>query len=258
MSSTTNAPPSANIADEGNLAGVLRFVLTKFLQRVDDCLPAIVIAYDATTNMAQVHPLIATVTTDNKIVNKAQVASVPVYQISAGGFILKFPVKPGDTGWIKANDRDISIFKQTGKMSPPNTQRKHSFEDALFYPQTLWSNVTIDGGDIPNCVLQNYAGTVKISLSETSIVIDAPTAVTINTETATINAQTATIDASVAIDMNAPNINISASTKLSLHSAANVSFDADGTGVVYTPSLITSYTTGVPTASSAPAPPGPL
>jgi len=254
-----NSPPSGNPADRHNLRGVIRLVLNKFLQKVDDCLPAIVIAYNLDTNMAQVQPLVAAVTTDNQIVNKAQVASVPVYQISAGGFILRFPVKPGDIGWIKANDRDISLFMQTGKMSPPNTQRKHSFKDALFYPQTLWPNVTIAGGDAANCVLQNYAGTVKISLSETAIVINAPTAVTVNTETATINASsTVDINGSSTINMVAPNINISASTKLSLHSGANVSFDADGTGVVYTPSLITSYTNGVATASNAPNPPGPL
>lgn len=233
---TTNSPPSGNQANRHNLRGVMRLMADKNLQRTDDMLPAKVIAYDTTTNMATVQPMIMAVTTDNQNVNRAQVASIPVYQASGGGFILKFPVTPGDFGWIKANDRDISLFIQTGQMSPPNTQRKHKFMDAMFFPQAWFDLVTIDGGDTNNVVLQNYAGTVKISMSETTVTITAPNV----------------------INLTAPNINISASTKLSLHSGANVSFDADGTGVVYTPSLITTYTDGVTTAHSAPNPPGPL
>ena len=64
----------------------------------------------------------------------AQVASVPVFQISMGGFAINFPCNPGDLGWLKANDRDISMFKQTGQQAQPNTQRKHSFEDANLHP----------------------------------------------------------------------------------------------------------------------------
>jgi len=233
---TTNAPPSGNPANRHNLRGVMSLMLSKFLQRTDDMLPAKVIAYDPATNMAQVQPMIMVVTTDNQNVNRAQVASVPVYQASGGGFILKFPINPGDFGWIKANDRDISLFIQTGQMSPPNTQRKHSFKDALFIPQCAFDLVTIAGGDTNNVVLQNYAGTIKISMSETTLNITAPST----------------------INLTAPNINLNASAKLSLHSAANVSFDADGTGVVYTPSLITNFTDGVAGAHSAPNPPGPL
>lgn len=236
MSSLTYAPPSRNPADSDTLTGLLKLAFTKFLQKTDDMLPAEVVSYDSATNTAEVKPLIYIISTADQQIQRAAVASVPVYQISAGGFIVRLPVNKGDLGWIKANDRDISIFKQTNEGSSPNTQRKHSFEDALFYPQCAFDVVTIAEEDAVNMVIQNYAGTVKISLSQTSINMVAPTE----------------------INMTAPAINLNATTKLSLHSAANVSFDADGTGIVYTPSLITSYTNGVPTASSAPNPPGPL
>ncbi|OWK42477.1 hypothetical protein [Fimbriiglobus ruber] len=49
----------------------------------------------------------------------------------------------GDTGWIKANDRDISLFKQTTAASSPNTARLHDFADAMFFPDTLLNGVTI-------------------------------------------------------------------------------------------------------------------
>lgn len=157
-------PPSRNQADNGTLTGMLRLVLAKFLQHVDDMLPAKVIAYNAASNVAQVQPLIYMVTTDNTVVNRAQVASVPVLQLSAGGFAMRFPINAGDLGWIKSNDRDISLFKQTFANSAPNTQRKHSFEDAIFIPQAAWKLITIAEEDAANAVFQNNAGTVRMAL----------------------------------------------------------------------------------------------
>jgi hypothetical protein len=138
-------------------------VLTKFLGSVDDMLPARVISYDRASNRALVQPLIVIVTTDDKQVQRAQVASVPVFQMGGGGFVMSFPIAVGDIGWIKANDRDISIFKQTMASSAPNTQRKHSFEDAVFIPDTMLHGVTIAGEDSNNLVIQNLVGTVKLA-----------------------------------------------------------------------------------------------
>lgn len=165
------APPSRNPADNDTLSGLFNLVLGKFLQHTDDMLPAKVIAYDAATNNATVQPLIQVVSTDGQIVDRAQIASVPVLQLSGGGFIMKLPVRPGDLGWIKANDRDISLFKQAEDTAPPNTQRKHSFEDALFIPQAAWSLIDVATEDAGNMVLQNYAGTVKISISNNQVTI---------------------------------------------------------------------------------------
>lgn len=169
-----NSPPSKNPADSGTLVGLLRFALAKHLQHVDDMLPAQVVAYDAATNTAKVQPLISFVTTDNQLVSRAQVASVPVLQLSAGGYAMRFPISTGDLGWIKANDRDISVFKQTGQVAAPNTQRKHSFEDALFIPQAAWSALNISEDDAQNLVFQTYDGSVKIAITPTLIYMLAP------------------------------------------------------------------------------------
>jgi hypothetical protein len=168
------SPVSRNQSDNDTMAGMLRIVLTKWLQGMDDMLPAQVLAYNAAANRAQVQPLIYMVTTDNTVVNRAQVASVPVAQFGGGGFVLRFPIKTGDLGWIKANDRDISIFKQTYQNSPPNTQRKHSFEDALFIPETMLQGVTIAGEDAANAVLQNFAGTVRLAIWPDQLKVTSP------------------------------------------------------------------------------------
>jgi hypothetical protein len=53
-----NANPSVNPADNDSMVGMFRQVLGKFLQNIDDCIPARVIAFDRNSNRAQVQPLI--------------------------------------------------------------------------------------------------------------------------------------------------------------------------------------------------------
>lgn len=168
------SPPSGNPANSTDFTGILRLVLTKFLQYTDDMLPAKIVAYDRATNRAQVQPMIVTVTTDGIRVSRAPVASVPVVQLGGGGFVVSFPIIPGDLGWIKANDRDISLFKQSLSETQPNTQRKHTFSDAVFIPDSMMRDVTIAEEDADNLVIQNLAGTVKVSWWEDLLKIIAP------------------------------------------------------------------------------------
>ncbi len=145
-------------------------------------LPAKVIAYDRATNRVQVQPLIVQVTTDNTQVLRSQIASIPVLQIGGGGFVMSVPISTGDLGWIKANDRDITFFLQTYAQSAPNTQRKHTFSDAVFIPDSFMKDVVINSEDVNNLVIQNLAGTVriaiwgdKVKITAPSVILDTPT-----------------------------------------------------------------------------------
>lgn len=171
VNSTT---PSRNTAGDDTLKGVISLALTKFLQNTDDMLPARVVAYDRETNRASVQPLISMVNTANEIVPRAQIASIPVAQFGAGNFVLSFPVNPGDLGWIKASDRDISLFLQSLVESPPNTARKHNFSDAVLIPDTMFRGVTINAEDSANAVLQTLDGTVRIAIWADKVKITAP------------------------------------------------------------------------------------
>lgn len=168
------AIPSRNPTDDNSAVGMFAVVLEKFLQQVDDMLPATVIAYNRATNRAQVQPLISMVTTLDETIKRAQVASIPVMQFGGGGFVLSFPLSPGDLGWIKANDRDISFFKKALNFAIPNTRRKHSFEDAVFISDTMLKAVVIAAEDTGNAVLQNLAGTVRIALWPSQLKITTP------------------------------------------------------------------------------------
>ena len=157
------APFSRNPTNDDSLVGTFKVVLEKFLQDVDDMLPAQIIAYNRTTNMAQIQPLISMVTTDQTIIQRAQIMSCPVFQIGGGGFMLNFPIKTGDMGWMKANDRDISLFKQSWQSTIPNTSRKHSFADAIFIPSIL-TGFVLAGGDSTNLTLQSLNGSIRLSM----------------------------------------------------------------------------------------------
>lgn len=169
----TNAPPSVNPANNDSLLGTFREILKKFLQGVDDMMPARVIAFDRATNRVQVQLLVMVLKTDGETVPRNQLASLPVFQIGGGNFMLNFPLKPGDLGWVKATDRDTSLFLQSYDQAPPNTLRLHSFQDGVFFPDTM-RGFTIDAEDTENVVLQTLDGSVRVALWEDRAKVTAP------------------------------------------------------------------------------------
>lgn len=192
----TQAPPSIDPADLDSVNGMLRTVLRKFVMgEMDDALPAQVVAVDSrNSGMVTVRPLIDVLTTDGQRVPRGQVR-VPVLQIGGGGVMLSFPVQAGDLGWIKAADRDTSLFVQNGTAVPPNTLRYHSFGDGFFIPHIMREYV-IDAADNGSAVLQTTDGTQKIVIG--------PTGVKIKATNATVEA-TATVIASTTVNVNTAN-----------------------------------------------------
>lgn len=170
-----NNPPSQNPADEDSLIGTLRFAFNKFMQSVDGMLPAKVVAVSGDRNNPRVtvEPLIALVTTSGATIKRAQIASLPVFQFGAGGFILSFPLAPGNLGWIMASDRDISIFLNSYASARPQTFRKNNFADAVFVPDVM-TGYTVAEEDAGHAVLQSLDGSVKIALWPDRVKIVAP------------------------------------------------------------------------------------
>ena len=149
-------------------------------------MPAKVIEYDRAANRARVQPLIDIVTTDGTSNQRAQIASVPVLAYGGGGFVINFPLEPGDLGWIEASDRDISLFLQSLDRSRPNTYRLHEWSDSRFIPDIFRRYSISDAGKM---VIQSTDGTTKITLSADTVEINAPNVV-INGGQATVNVPT--------------------------------------------------------------------
>jgi len=157
--------PNTDAANDGSLSGQLGAALRSFfLNEFEGMLPGVVVSYDDTTNRAVVKPLVMIATTSGAKVSRAQVAGIPVYRFGGGGFFMRFPLKPGDFGWIKTNDRDISlVFQRGGLEDQPNTARMHKFSDAMFFPDTFKQWV-ISGENADKAVWQTMEGDTCISL----------------------------------------------------------------------------------------------
>lgn len=159
---------NAFLQDEYTLLDVMRSVIGKFSLDLENTLPAKVISFDRERNRVVVQPLILMVMVDGTRVARAEMAEVPVYELGGGGFIVNFPLKPGDLGWIRSTDRDISLFLQTYEEASPNTLRRHSFSDAVFFPDVM-TNYTIAQEDADKMVIQTLDGSQKITISDTGM-----------------------------------------------------------------------------------------
>lgn len=211
---------SENFLDPANndsLAGTVGAMINKNNMNTNDMLPCQVIAYDKDSKRVQIQHLIMQKTEDGQLLSRGQVASIPVLNLGGGGVVLHFNILPGDLGWIKANDRDISLFLSTYKKSKPETNRKKSFSDAMFIPDCMTGYV-IDEEDENNCVLQTKDGSVKISIGENTIKIKASENVIIESQgdaeitvdgMATVTCENAQVTASVNIIAETPLLAVS-------------------------------------------------
>lgn len=168
-----NQKPSIRPADEDTLPGLLKSAMRKQMQAMDVMLPVEVVAYDRATNRATVKHLIQMQGTDGEKVSRAPIASVRVHQYGNGAFNISLPIKPGDKGWLKAADRDISIFQQGLSEDAPNTDRMHSFQDGLFMPDAM-SNGDAPAGAGDRVVIGANDGGAYISFDGAGIYFNGP------------------------------------------------------------------------------------
>lgn len=174
--------PSHKHSEKSTLAGVLAIFKRKLAQDLDGQLPAKVISYDRIKNVAKVQPLIKVILTSGKVKSRAMIAAVPVLALGGGGFCVTFPLKAGDTGWIEASDRDISLFVKSLVESIPNTYRTHDFSDSRFIPD-VFTKYTYSSADSADMVIQSLDGTTKINIGPSGIKLTHPVLISLNAPT---------------------------------------------------------------------------
>lgn len=165
MSEPPYSIPSQDPADTDSLPGLFRHVLNKFTQGcLDDMLPAIVVSVDNSQQppRAAVRPFIMITDTNGNRTARATIASIPIQMDGSGGYLIRYPVQAGDFGYIKSNDRDLSLFISSLQETGPNTTRMHNFSDGVFIP-AVFKNYTIAGEDAENFVIQSLDGSRRIA-----------------------------------------------------------------------------------------------
>ncbi|WP_418187323.1 Gp138 family membrane-puncturing spike protein [Aliarcobacter lanthieri] len=179
-----NTPPKNELT-----ANLKMFIESFIKENLDDMLPCRVIAHNRDTNRVDLQPLIMLKTTDGNKLNRQIIKNIPVFRFGGGGFFISVPINNGDFGWIKANDRDISLmFQGNGKADIPNTKRLHSFNDGLFFPDTL-KDWIIDGKNANALVLSSLDGSTCLALDNGRVEMDTQDLI-INATNVQINSST--------------------------------------------------------------------
>jgi hypothetical protein len=188
-------------------------------------LPGIVKSFDATTQTAEIQPAIK-----QEYINESQarqtrsqplLINVPVHIPRTSGFAVTLPVAADDEGLIVFCSRCIDSWSQQGGEQPPETNRKHSFSDAIFIPGVFGKPSKLSSYITDGVEMRNAAGDTKITLKDGSIDITAA-AITINGTTVTTTAPTITDNATL-VDINTTTLDLTATTVIG---------NAGGTGTI--------------------------
>lgn len=198
--------PNYNPSNADSLSGVIAEVLKNFSLSLENCMPAVVLSYDRANNTVEVQPAINTILTDGKE-QARDVLRLPVHILGGNGIVITAPLKKGDTGWIIAGDRDISLFKQSLKVSNPNTYRTHKLGFGFFIPDKI-KGVSVANEDENALTIQTLDGNTKISIQSGKVKIVSSDTIeascsdlTINGASVSINGES-TITGNVLIDGN--------------------------------------------------------
>lgn len=157
-----------NPSDHESMPAAMMKLLRDHNMDTNGCLPAIVESYDRSTNTATVTPVIHRVTVDNKKVPRQSISGINVLALGAGGFVVNFPVKKGDLGWLHASDRDLDSFKKGLSAVHPDTCRTHSFEDGIFVPD-IFRKYTIQGEHADEMVVSSIDGNNRVAIGHNRV-----------------------------------------------------------------------------------------
>uniref|UniRef100_UPI00268CD517 Gp138 family membrane-puncturing spike protein n=1 Tax=Piscirickettsia salmonis TaxID=1238 RepID=UPI00268CD517 len=226
------------------LEQVLHAALESRLCDVHTSIPGRIASYDATTQKANIQPVIKKKLRDGRSFSMPVITDIPVMFPSAGGGLLSFPAKQGDTGLLFFCERSIDQW-MTGNNdeAEPLGNHKHNYTDAVFIPGLYPYSRTLNADPI-NTELK-FSDNQIILKPDGSIVINAPKQITVNTVNAYVNAsQQLTVTAplsqfkgNVAItgDLTTPALTATAGSKASsftgdIHSSGNINSDKTITG----------------------------
>jgi len=226
MQGSTTPLLSQTSSDKQRLLGALLKAFRENELTSDQLIPATIVSFDRTKNVAVVQPLIQWVDVNNGLHNRSPMAGINVLSLGGGGFHISFPLIAGDLGWILAADRDISLFKQSLAESQPNTGRLHKFEDGWFIPDVFRQYTVNAAADSSSMLIESLDGTTCIEIGNGIVNVVAPTGVKVTTPTATFT-QDVVVQRNLTVNNNATvNQNLSVQNNATVSQALTVNVQA--------------------------------
>jgi hypothetical protein len=137
------------------LAETIRTVIDANMADVHTCLPAKIVTYDRTKQMAALQIQLLRKYEDGSVVKLPTIPNVPVkWPRAAGGkAFLHMPLVPGDDMVLVFAERSLDNWKTSGGMTDPKDRRKFNLSDAY---------ALVGGSAFPNAFTPLTADAVEL------------------------------------------------------------------------------------------------
>jgi len=151
-------------------------------KRLRVALPGVILSFDGEAQTASVQPLISQVMVDGTTQLLPVLQDVPVSFPRGGGFVLTFPVGPGDECQLTFNDRCIDGWWASGNPSEPLDYRVHDLSDATAQVGISSKPNVVPGFDASATALRKLDGSAFVKIDSagvvriggTKLVVDCP------------------------------------------------------------------------------------
>lgn len=119
----------------------------------------------APVGFVDIKQLVPMIDGSNNVYDTGIIKKVPYFRLQGGANAIVINPKVGDIGLAGFCERDISMVKRNRKLSPPNTRRQYSINDAVYWGGFL--------NGTPEQYIQFTDNRISVK-SKTEIILDAP------------------------------------------------------------------------------------
>jgi len=117
------------------LQAVIQVALERYSHNLHTCMPASIVKYDRTKQIATVQPLLQRKTRDGVVLTYQVIQNVPCIFPRTATFGMTYELKPKDTGLLVFSERSLDKWLASkGEVMDPKDPRKFDISDAIFIP----------------------------------------------------------------------------------------------------------------------------
>lgn len=181
MEEPKNSPWSMNTTVFQNRSLFFKTLMGSVIDRISVSMPCQIISYDRDTHVATVQPML-----NYKVKGCNDSVCAPmrieILRLMAGDFLIDFPIKNGDTGWVFAVDKDCYAVKELSKPALPAGSQINCYKTGFWIPDQWGNNqkLGISSIDEGRLVIMHKSGNQKIAIGVDDIEIKGTIKVTGN------------------------------------------------------------------------------
>lgn len=151
---------------------------------INNCMMGKIEKFNGETMKADIVPLVRVKNKAGELEDMSMLIEVPVSFVKAGPFIIRPPYKKGDIVLVIFADSDIENTLLSGDLSNPNSNRKHSLDDAIAVNSIMPFTTKLPGEHLDDLVIAKDDFSTKLVLKENGEVIVQGGKVFLGNETA--------------------------------------------------------------------------